>query len=205
MPGGGGVRKLSGLKEGPAVLRVVARDRSYWNLFRGNEAVVEKNIAIDVTPPTIELIADGADGGGHDCLVQRREEHARHQTDQDRHQHERAPVARTPPDQGECGIAAEHVEIAVRQIDDVEQPEDHGEPQSHERQRNADDQRVDDLGRHHEMQIGKQVFHREARTRLKRDQNLSHLSGPTATSPGTVPTVWKSLPFTFTTTMSTTA
>ena len=64
---------------------------------------------------------------------------------------------------------------------------------------------IDDLGRHHEMQIGKQVFHREARTRLKRDQNLSHLSGPTATSPGTVPTVWKSLPFTFTTTMSTTA
>ena len=37
---------------------MVARDRSYWNLFRGNEAVVEKNIAIDVTPPSIELIAD---------------------------------------------------------------------------------------------------------------------------------------------------
>ena len=102
-------------------------------------------------------------------------------------------------------VGGEQHQLAVRQIDDVEQPEDHGEPQSHERQRNADDQRVDDLGRHHEMQIGKQVFHREARTRLKRDQNLSHLSGPTATSPGTVPTVWKSLPFTFTTTMSTTA
>ena len=50
--------KLAGLKEGPAVLRVVARDRSLWNLFRGNETVLEKNLVIDVTPPTIELIAD---------------------------------------------------------------------------------------------------------------------------------------------------
>lgn len=50
--------KLSGIKEGPAVLRVTARDASLWNLFRGNEAVVEKNLTIDITPPTVELIAD---------------------------------------------------------------------------------------------------------------------------------------------------
>lgn len=50
--------KLNGVKEGPAVLRITARDASLWNLFRGNETVVEKNITIDITPPTVELIAD---------------------------------------------------------------------------------------------------------------------------------------------------
>ena len=50
--------KLAGVKEGPAVLRVSARDGSLWNLFRGNEAVFRKNLAIDITPPTLELIAD---------------------------------------------------------------------------------------------------------------------------------------------------
>jgi murein DD-endopeptidase MepM/ murein hydrolase activator NlpD len=50
--------KVTGLKEGPAVLRVTARDASLWNFFRGNETVVQKNLTIDVTPPTLELIAD---------------------------------------------------------------------------------------------------------------------------------------------------
>lgn len=50
--------KLAGLKEGPAVLRVTARDRSLWNFFRGNETVVRKNLTIDITPPTLELLAD---------------------------------------------------------------------------------------------------------------------------------------------------
>jgi murein DD-endopeptidase MepM/ murein hydrolase activator NlpD len=50
--------KLAGLKEGPAVLRVTARDRSLWGFFRGNEAIVQKNVTIDITPPTLELIAD---------------------------------------------------------------------------------------------------------------------------------------------------
>jgi murein DD-endopeptidase MepM/ murein hydrolase activator NlpD len=50
--------KLTGLKEGPAVLRVTARDRSLWRFFRGNESVVQKNVTIDITPPTLELIAD---------------------------------------------------------------------------------------------------------------------------------------------------
>ena len=50
--------KLTGLKEGPAVLRVSARDRSLWSFFRGNETVVQKNVTIDITPPTLELIAD---------------------------------------------------------------------------------------------------------------------------------------------------
>src|SRR5688572_28466455 len=50
--------KLTGLKEGPAVLRVSARDRSLWSLFRGNESSVQKNVTIDITPPTLELIAD---------------------------------------------------------------------------------------------------------------------------------------------------
>ena len=50
--------QLAGVKEGPAVLRVSARDASLWNYFRGNEAVVQKNLTIDLTPPVIELIAD---------------------------------------------------------------------------------------------------------------------------------------------------
>lgn len=50
--------KLAGIKEGPAVLKVSARDGSLWNFFRGNETVFEKNITIDTTPPTLELIAD---------------------------------------------------------------------------------------------------------------------------------------------------
>ena len=50
--------KMSGVKEGSAVLRVTARDASLWHLFRGNEAVLEKNLTIDITPPTLELIAD---------------------------------------------------------------------------------------------------------------------------------------------------
>ncbi|MBI4290294.1 MAG: M23 family metallopeptidase [Betaproteobacteria bacterium] len=50
--------KLTGVKEGPAVLRVSARDGSLWNLFRGNETVMQRNLTIDITPPTLELIAD---------------------------------------------------------------------------------------------------------------------------------------------------
>ena len=50
--------KLTGVKEGPAVLRVSARDGSLWNLFQGNETVIQRNLTIDITPPTVELIAD---------------------------------------------------------------------------------------------------------------------------------------------------
>jgi len=50
--------KLSGLKEGPATLRVSAKDRSFWSFFGGNETVLQKNVSIDITPPTLELIAD---------------------------------------------------------------------------------------------------------------------------------------------------
>ncbi len=52
--------KLAGVKEGPAVLRVTARDRSWWRFFRGNETVLQRNVTIDITPPSIELIADDA-------------------------------------------------------------------------------------------------------------------------------------------------
>ena len=50
--------KLTGLKEGPGVLRISAKDRSLWSFFRGNESVLEKNVSIDITPPRLELIAD---------------------------------------------------------------------------------------------------------------------------------------------------
>ena len=50
--------KLTGLKEGPAVLRISAKDRSLWGFFRGNEAIVQRNVTIDITPPRLELIAD---------------------------------------------------------------------------------------------------------------------------------------------------
>jgi murein DD-endopeptidase MepM/ murein hydrolase activator NlpD len=49
---------VAGLKEGPAVLRVTARDASLWHWGKGNEAALEKKLTIDVTPPTIELVAD---------------------------------------------------------------------------------------------------------------------------------------------------
>jgi murein DD-endopeptidase MepM/ murein hydrolase activator NlpD len=48
----------AGVKEGPAVLRVVARDASLWNFFKGNETVVQKHLGIDLTPPTLELVAE---------------------------------------------------------------------------------------------------------------------------------------------------
>ena len=50
--------KVAGVKEGPATLRVTARDASLWHLGKGNEAVLEKAITIDITPPTLELVAD---------------------------------------------------------------------------------------------------------------------------------------------------
>ena len=52
------IAKLPGLKEGPAVLRVTARDGSLRNSFNGNETVVEKKVTIDATPPALELFAD---------------------------------------------------------------------------------------------------------------------------------------------------
>src|SRR5205085_8888762 len=50
--------KVPGIKEGPAVLRVTARDASLWRWGRGNEATFEKQFAVDITPPTLELVAD---------------------------------------------------------------------------------------------------------------------------------------------------
>jgi len=50
--------KAAGLQEGPAVLDVTARDASLWHWFAGNEAVLRKNLTIDITPPTLELVAD---------------------------------------------------------------------------------------------------------------------------------------------------
>ena len=49
------VTKLAGINEGAAVLRVIARDGS---LFTGNETVLQKEITIDVTPPSLQLIAE---------------------------------------------------------------------------------------------------------------------------------------------------
>lgn len=50
--------KVTGIKEGPAILRVSARDASLWHWFGGNEAVFEKSLTVDITPPTLELVAD---------------------------------------------------------------------------------------------------------------------------------------------------
>lgn len=50
--------KIQGLKEGPATLRITARDASLGGFFKGNEAVLERPLAIDLTPPTLELVAD---------------------------------------------------------------------------------------------------------------------------------------------------
>jgi murein DD-endopeptidase MepM/ murein hydrolase activator NlpD len=50
--------KVPGLKEGPAKVVIRARDNSYSNLLKGNETVIERTFTVDVTPPTIELVAD---------------------------------------------------------------------------------------------------------------------------------------------------
>ena len=52
------VAKIAGIKEGPAVLRVRAKDGSLWKWFGGNETAVEKQFTIDITPPTLQLIAE---------------------------------------------------------------------------------------------------------------------------------------------------
>src|SRR5215813_12388656 len=127
------------------------------------------------------------------------------EADENRNQHQRAPVAGAPTKERESGIAAQHVEIAVREIDDVEQAENHGQAQCHERKRHADDQRIDDLGQDDDVEITEKVFHRRSSRSWSSVQNFSHLSGPTAFSPGTFPTVWKSFPLTLTTTISTIA
>jgi murein DD-endopeptidase MepM/ murein hydrolase activator NlpD len=49
---------VPGVKEGPAVLRIAARDASLWQWFKGNETVLEKSVTVDITPPTLDLIAD---------------------------------------------------------------------------------------------------------------------------------------------------
>ena len=50
--------KLPGIAEGPAILKVTARDASFWHWGAGNEATFQKNLTIDITPPTVELVAD---------------------------------------------------------------------------------------------------------------------------------------------------
>src|SRR5687768_1414232 len=50
--------KVAGIKEGPATLRVVARDASLWKFFKGNESVVQRQFTLDLTPPSLDLVAD---------------------------------------------------------------------------------------------------------------------------------------------------
>lgn len=63
--------KAPGLKEGPVVLRVRARDASVWHWLGGNEALLEKNLTVDITPPALELIAGDRyiDFGGVGAIV----------------------------------------------------------------------------------------------------------------------------------------
>jgi murein DD-endopeptidase MepM/ murein hydrolase activator NlpD len=65
--------KLPGLKEGPVTLRITARDASLWRWFAGNEAKFEKTLTVDITPPTLELIADDryVNFGGVGAIVYR--------------------------------------------------------------------------------------------------------------------------------------
>jgi murein DD-endopeptidase MepM/ murein hydrolase activator NlpD len=60
--------KVPGVKEGPATLRITARDAS---LFKANVATLDKALTVDVTPPTLELIADDryVNFGGVGALV----------------------------------------------------------------------------------------------------------------------------------------
>jgi len=60
--------KVPGIKEGPAVLKVAARDAALW---RGNQTVVERRLTLDLTPPTLQLVADDryVNFGGVGALV----------------------------------------------------------------------------------------------------------------------------------------
>jgi len=50
-------RKKLDVKDGPAVLQVVAVDRSFWGFFKGNETLISKNVTVDFTPPNIQLVS----------------------------------------------------------------------------------------------------------------------------------------------------
>jgi murein DD-endopeptidase MepM/ murein hydrolase activator NlpD len=65
--------KVPGIKEGPVTLRVVARDASLRGWLSGNEATVQKELTLDLTPPTLELVADDryVNFGGVGALVYR--------------------------------------------------------------------------------------------------------------------------------------
>lgn len=45
----------AGLKDGKAMLRIIARDSSLWNSLKGNEKVIEQEIIIDTAAPRISL------------------------------------------------------------------------------------------------------------------------------------------------------
>jgi len=49
--------KKSGIKDGKAILRIVACDYSWRQWFKGNRTYLEKNIIIDTKPPEIEVIS----------------------------------------------------------------------------------------------------------------------------------------------------
>jgi len=65
--------KVPGIKEGPVTLRVVARDASLRGWLAGNEATVQKELTLDLTPPTLELVADDryVNFGGVGAIVYR--------------------------------------------------------------------------------------------------------------------------------------
>jgi murein DD-endopeptidase MepM/ murein hydrolase activator NlpD len=45
------------VKDGPAALQVVAVDRSLWAFFKGNKTLIRKNVKVDFTPPSIQLVS----------------------------------------------------------------------------------------------------------------------------------------------------
>ena len=51
-------RRMLKTKEGPTILRVTAKDDSYQQLFSGNETTVKKEVILDLTSPTIQLVKD---------------------------------------------------------------------------------------------------------------------------------------------------
>jgi len=62
------IKKDSPLKEGKVKLRVIAKDNSKFNFFRGNKATVEKELVLDLAPPklnelsTVQYLEHGGSG-----------------------------------------------------------------------------------------------------------------------------------------------
>ncbi len=68
--------KKTDVKDGPATLVITAVDNSFWNFFKGNKTILEKDIIVDTTPPRVEVLSreHNINFGGSGLLIYRASE-----------------------------------------------------------------------------------------------------------------------------------